>query len=79
ERCLARLTEGGRSVLIPRELPPNDGAISYGQAVVTAARLASGERPPHSDRTTRGNAHRAATTCHTRFEQNGNAGPPGPV
>ena len=38
ERCLSGLAEGGLSVLIPRELPPNDGAISYGQAVVAAAR-----------------------------------------
>jgi hypothetical protein len=27
-------------VLIPRRLPPGDGAISYGQAAVAAARLA---------------------------------------
>jgi hydrogenase maturation protein HypF len=38
ERCLSGLADGGLSVLIPRELPANDGAISYGQAVVAAAR-----------------------------------------
>jgi hydrogenase maturation protein HypF len=31
----------GLDVLIPRRLGPNDGAISYGQAVVAAARLAA--------------------------------------
>ena len=44
----ARLVEGlgrelqssGLRVLVPRALPPNDGAISYGQAAVAAARLA---------------------------------------
>ncbi|HTQ69823.1 MAG TPA: carbamoyltransferase HypF [Solirubrobacteraceae bacterium] len=39
ERCIAGLAGNGLSVLIPRELPPNDGAISYGQAAVAAARL----------------------------------------
>lgn len=38
ERCVARLSATGLRVLIPRELPPNDGAISYGQAAVAAAR-----------------------------------------
>jgi hydrogenase maturation factor HypF (carbamoyltransferase family) len=28
-------------VLTPERLPPNDGQISYGQAAVAAARLAS--------------------------------------
>lgn len=35
-----RLQQTGLRVLIPRALPPNDGAISYGQAAVAAARLA---------------------------------------
>jgi hydrogenase maturation protein HypF len=35
-----RLTACGLRVLTPRALPPNDGAISYGQAAVAAARLA---------------------------------------
>ncbi len=39
ERCAAGLAETGLRVLIPRRLPPNDGAISYGQAAVAAARL----------------------------------------
>jgi hydrogenase maturation protein HypF len=34
-----RLSTEGLNVLVPRVLGPNDGAISYGQAVVTAARL----------------------------------------
>jgi hydrogenase maturation protein HypF len=29
----------GLRVLVPRALPPNDGAISYGQAAVAAARV----------------------------------------
>lgn len=37
-----RLEHHGLSVLSPRRLPPNDGAISYGQAAVAAARLARG-------------------------------------
>ena len=35
-----RLTVAGMEVLVARQLPPNDGAISYGQAAVAAARLA---------------------------------------
>jgi len=34
-----RLEEAGLDVLTPVELGPNDGAVSYGQAVVAAARL----------------------------------------
>jgi hydrogenase maturation protein HypF len=37
------LREEGLQVLVPRELPPNDGAVSYGQAAVAAARLAGVE------------------------------------
>jgi hydrogenase maturation protein HypF len=37
-----RLEAGGLRVLLPIALSPNDGAISYGQAAVAAARLASG-------------------------------------
>jgi len=33
-----RLSDAGLRVLVPRRLPPNDGAISYGQAAVAAAR-----------------------------------------
>ncbi len=36
----ARLRQRGFRVLLPRRLSPNDGAISYGQAVIGAARLA---------------------------------------
>ncbi len=39
ERCMARLADTGLRVLIARELPPNDGAISYGQAAVASAQL----------------------------------------
>jgi hydrogenase maturation protein HypF len=34
-----RLTEHGLRPLVPRLLGPNDGAVSYGQAAVAAARL----------------------------------------
>ncbi len=38
ERCLTRLADANLRVLLPCELPPNDGAISYGQAAIAAAR-----------------------------------------
>jgi hydrogenase maturation protein HypF len=41
ERTAAVLADGGLRVLTPERLPPNDGQISYGQAAVAAARLAS--------------------------------------
>lgn len=34
-----RLDRDGFRVLVPRQLPPNDGGISYGQAAIAAARL----------------------------------------
>ena len=37
-----RLERAGLRVLIPERLPPNDGGISYGQAAVAAALMASG-------------------------------------
>ena len=40
ESIVARLRAAGLRVLTARALPPNDGAISYGQAAVAAARLA---------------------------------------
>ncbi|NOT08560.1 MAG: hypothetical protein HOP28_10190 [Gemmatimonadales bacterium] len=40
ESVEGRLVRAGFRVLAPRALPPNDGAISYGQAAVAAARLA---------------------------------------
>ena len=39
-RMRQRLTTAGLRVLVPRQLGPNDGAISYGQAAVAAALLA---------------------------------------
>jgi len=38
-RTAQALAREGLRVLIPRALPPNDGAIAYGQAAVAAARL----------------------------------------
>jgi hydrogenase maturation protein HypF len=38
-RC--RLEQGGMEVLTPSALGPNDGAVSYGQAVVAAARMSA--------------------------------------
>ena len=39
ERTLERLRARGFEVMLPKELPFNDGAISFGQAVVAGARL----------------------------------------
>jgi hydrogenase maturation protein HypF len=39
-RAIALLRAEGFTVLLNRELPANDGCISYGQAIVAAARLA---------------------------------------
>jgi hydrogenase maturation protein HypF len=36
-----RLEERGLRVLTARQLPPNDGGVSYGQCVVAAATLAT--------------------------------------
>jgi len=40
----ARLEARGLRVLVPRQLSPNDGAISFGQAAVAAAQLHQEER-----------------------------------
>ncbi len=37
-----RLEAAKLRVLVPKRLPPNDGGVSYGQAAIGAARLASG-------------------------------------
>jgi hydrogenase maturation protein HypF len=44
EGIRTRLAGNGFRVLVPRLLPPNDGAISYGQAAIAAALLRD-ERP----------------------------------
>lgn len=40
--CIGRLEARGLEVLVPRVLSPNDGAVSFGQAAVAAATLATG-------------------------------------
>jgi hydrogenase maturation protein HypF len=45
EAVAATLQRAGLRVLVPERLPPNDGGISYGQAAVAAARLASMSEP----------------------------------
>jgi hydrogenase maturation protein HypF len=41
EGTAGRLERAGLRVLVPERLPPNDGAVSYGQAAVAAATLAA--------------------------------------
>ena len=41
---LRQLAGDGFDVFINRQVPVNDGGVSYGQAAVAAARLASGAR-----------------------------------
>jgi hydrogenase maturation protein HypF len=41
EAVAARLEAAGLHVLVPTQLPPNDGGISYGQAAIAAAGSAS--------------------------------------
>jgi hydrogenase maturation protein HypF len=42
--------QGGLQVLVPEQLPPNDGGISYGQLAVASARLAARRGPGGEDR-----------------------------
>ena len=39
ENTISALEQAGFTVAINRDLPPNDGGISYGQAAVAAARM----------------------------------------
>ncbi len=39
ETVRRRIMENGLHVLVPQKLPPNDGAVSYGQAAVAAYQL----------------------------------------
>jgi hydrogenase maturation protein HypF len=43
-RTRALLGDAGLRVLVPEQLPPNDGGIAYGQLAVASARLAAEER-----------------------------------
>jgi len=52
ERCLELLAASGLRVLTPRALPPNDGAISYGQAAVAAAQLRASPSTASASRST---------------------------
>jgi len=45
DRCMALGAEAGLVMLRPHRLSPNDGAISFGQAAVAAARLSQGALP----------------------------------
>jgi hydrogenase maturation protein HypF len=42
---VARLGEAGFDVRTPRSLPPGDGGLSHGQAVLAALALARGREP----------------------------------
>ena len=56
ERTAQLLESAGLRVLVPRQLPPNDGGISFGQVAVAGGRgtarwppvLSRGSRPPSS-------------------------------
>jgi hydrogenase maturation protein HypF len=46
ERTAHELADAGIRVLVPEHLPPNDGGLSYGQAVVAASRWAASRHEP---------------------------------
>ena len=45
EHATAALEAAGFTVALNKELPPNDGSISYGQAAIAAKRLEESEQP----------------------------------
>ncbi len=50
EEIASALTASGHRVLVPRLLPPNDGGLSYGQAVAAAWRRKNVSRDSRADR-----------------------------
>ncbi|MFI5038293.1 MAG: Sua5/YciO/YrdC/YwlC family protein, partial [Solirubrobacterales bacterium] len=59
EGCADALACSGLRVLTPRQLPPNDGAISYGQAAVAAAQLRGEVGPREPEQRRRGVGRRS--------------------